>query len=333
MDKIVSVDNLTKVFNPNIRAVDDISFTLERGEIFGFLGPNGAGKSTTIKVLTTLLKKTSGKVMIDGIDLDRDPGAVRRTIGYASQEVGVDDDLTGRENLRLQCRLYHVPGGQVDSRISELLKTMDLVDAADRPAGTYSGGMRKRLDLATALIHKPKLLFLDEPTTGLDPQNRRAVWEYIKSLNDSGTTIFLTTQYLEEADQLADRLGIIDHGRLVAGGTPASLKAEIGADVVQLTLKEDGKEGVRAKAKQVLGAIAGIKEIREYDGSIAAYAQAGSTLVPQIVRALDGAGVEIAQLTLSGPSLDDVFLKHTGRKMRVEEVKPPSSVTGRGRRR
>jgi len=330
---MVTVRSLTKVFNPNIKAVDEISFNLERGEIFGFLGPNGAGKSTTIKVLTTLLKKTSGKVIIDGIDLDRDPAAIRRTIGYASQEIGIDDDLTGRENLRLQCKLYHLPAGQIDSRVDELLRTMDLMEAADRHAGTYSGGMKKRLDLAAALIHKPKLLFLDEPTTGLDPQNRRAVWEYIKSLNESGTTIFLTTQYLEEADQLADRLSIIDHGKIVAGGTPAALKAEIGADVVELILKEDGLTGVRTKTKEVLGAIVGIKKVQEYDGSVAAYCESGSTLVPQIVRALDRAGIEIAHLTLSGPSLDDVFLKHTGRKMRVEEVKPRSSVGGWGRRR
>jgi len=330
---MVIVEKLAKVFSPNIRAVDNISFYLERGEIFGFLGPNGAGKSTTIKVLTTLLKKTSGKVTIDGIDLDRDPAAIRRTIGYASQEVGVDDDLTGRENLRLQCKLYHLPDAQIPSRVEELLRTMDLGEAAERRAGTYSGGMKKRLDLAAALIHKPKLLFLDEPTTGLDPQNRRAVWEYIKSLNESGTTIFLTTQYLEEADQLADRLSIVDHGKIVAGGTPAALKAEIGADVVELTLKEDGMEGIRAKAKEALGTIAGIKEVRDYDGSIAAYGQSGSTLVPQIVRALDGAGVEIEQLTLSGPSLDDVFLKHTGRKLRVEEVRTRTSAGGWGRRR
>ncbi len=332
MDEIVTVKNLTKVFEPNIRAVDGISFNLERGEILGFLGPNGAGKSTTIKVITTLLQKTSGKVVVDGLDLDRDPAKIRAIIGYASQEVGVDDDLTGRENLRLQCKLYHVPGGEVDSRVDELLKTMDLTEAAGRRAGTYSGGMRKRLDLATALIHKPKLLFLDEPTTGLDPQNRRAVWEYIKSLNASGMTIFLTTQYMEEADRLADRLSIIDRGHIVAKGTPSALKAEIGADVVQLTLEEDGGSDVRAKAREALLNLAGVKEIKEFDGSIAVYSQSGSTLVPQIVRTLDGAGAVITQLTLSVPSLDDVFLKYTGRKMRTEEVKPPSN-TPYGRRR
>ncbi len=333
MENIVEVENLTKVFDPNIRAVDGVSFQVQRGEVLGFLGPNGAGKSTTIKVLTTLLRKTSGKATIDGLDVEKDAAAVRRIIGYAAQDVGVDDDLTGRENLRFQCRFYHVPAGEIDGRVNELLKTVDLVEAADRRAGTYSGGMRKRLDLASALIHRPKLLFLDEPTTGLDPQNRRALWAYIKSLNAEGTTIFLTTQYMEEADQLADRLSIIDQGKIVAAGTPGSLKAEIGADVVQVTLKDDGVPDVRAKARAALIAIPGIKDVQEYDGSIAIYAQSGSTLVPQIVRALDGAKAEVARLTLSGPSLDDVFLKHTGRKMRVEEVKPQGRTAFGPRRR
>lgn len=333
MDDIVEVKGLTKVFDPNIRAVDGISFHLERGEVFGFLGPNGAGKSTTIKILTTLLRKSAGDAKIDGIDVQENPGEVRRIIGYASQEVGVDDDLTGRENLRLQCRFYHIPSGEIDARVEHILKTVDLVEAADRHAGTYSGGMKKRLDLAAALVHQPKLLFLDEPTTGLDPQNRRAVWDYIRSLNDSGMTIFLTTQYMEEADQLADRLSIIDHGRIVAEGTPASLKAEIGADVIQVTLKENGDAATRQKAKAALGVIPGINDIREYDEAIAIYTQGGSSIVPQVVRALDGAGVAVSQLTLAGPSLEDVFLKHTGRKMRAEEVKTPSRMHGARRRR
>ena len=332
MDSIIEVHNLTKVFDPDIRAVADISFNVERGEVFGFLGPNGAGKSTTIKILTTLLRKTGGTAKIDGIDVARDPGAIREIIGYASQDVGVDDDLTGRENLKLQCRFYHVPNGEVESRVDKILKTMDLTEAADRKAGTYSGGMKKRLDLAAALIHEPKLLFLDEPTTGLDPQNRRAVWDYIKSLNQSGMTIFLTTQYMEEADVLADRLCIIDQGRIVAEGTPASLKAEIGADVVQVSLKEDGEPAIRQKAKAAVMGIEGVKEVRDYDETIAVFAQGGSSIVPQLVRALDSAGVTITRLTLAGPSLDDVFLKHTGRKMRTEEAKQPARLPGRSRR-
>ncbi|OGS61403.1 MAG: hypothetical protein A3K59_07405 [Euryarchaeota archaeon RBG_19FT_COMBO_69_17] len=333
MNAIVEVDGLRKVFEPDIRAVDGISFRVDRGEVFGFLGPNGAGKSTTIKVLTTLLRPTSGGVRVDGHDVVREAAAVRRVIGYAAQEVGVDDDLTGRENLVLQCRLYHLPPGQIPDRVDELLKTVDLGEAADRPAGTYSGGMRKRLDLAMGLIHKPKLLFLDEPTTGLDPQNRRALWEYIKGLNDAGTTIFLTTQYMEEADRLADRLAIIDRGRIVAEGTPAALKAEIGADVVQIAFREDGGEAA-GRARSVLAQIPGITGVQDFEDGLSVYAQGGPALVPQIVRALDAAHAEVARLTLAGPSLDDVFLKHTGHTMRVEEVRRPSRMLmGRGRRR
>ncbi len=334
LDNIIEVADLTKVYPPNIVAVDKISFHVERGEIFGFLGPNGAGKSTTIKVLTTLLRRNGGSAMVDGHDPEKEPDVVRRLIGYAAQEVGIDDDLTGRENLRLQCRLYHLSSGIIEGRVSELLKTVDLEEAADRRAGTYSGGMRKRLDLAAGLIHRPKLLFLDEPTTGLDPQNRRAIWGHIQRLNDEGTTIFLTTQYMEEVDRLADRLCILDHGRIVAEGTPSSLKADIGADVVRVALRENGNPDVRKAALAALGRLAGVKEIQEYEGGLAVYANEGSSLVPEIVRTLDGAGIGIAQLTFSAPSLDDVFLKHTGHQMRVEEVKPPSrTMMFRARRR
>ncbi len=215
-DNIIEVRNLTKLFGEDIRAVDDISFVVKRGEIFGLLGPNGAGKSTTIKVLTTLLKKTSGEATIDGMDLERNAKAIRRIIGYASQEIGVDNDLTARENLRLQCHYYHVPSGEIDDRVRSIIDTVGLTDAADRVSGTYSGGMRKRLDLATALVSRPKLLFLDEPTTGLDPQSRSAIWEHIKQLNDDGMSILLTTQYMEEADRLANDLCIVDHGKIVA---------------------------------------------------------------------------------------------------------------------
>ncbi len=333
-DNIIQVEHLTKVYEPShVRAVDDISFTVQRGEVFGFLGPNGAGKSTTIKVLTTLLRRTSGSVKVDGLDIDRDDAAVRRIIGYGAQDVGVDDDLTARENLRLQCHFYHVKSHEIPLRVEELLRAVDLQEAADRRAGTYSGGMRKRLDLAAALIHKPKILFLDEPTTGLDPQNRRALWEYIESLNEAGTTIFLTTQYMEEVDRLAHRLSIIDRGKLVAEGTPHELKAEIGADVIRIAIRGNGAEGPRAKAKATLQGILGIKEMQDFEDGLVVYAASGSTLVPQIVRRLDEANVEIAQLMFSAPSLDDVFLKHTGKKMRVEEVKPPSRMMWGARRR
>ncbi len=332
-DNIIEVQDLVKVYTGSVRAVDGISFHLARGEVFGFLGPNGAGKSTTIKVLTTLLQKTAGKVTVDGIDLEKDPAAIRKIIGYASQEVSVDDDLTGRENLRLQCMFHHLHRAEAETRVNEILKATGLEEAADRRAGTYSGGMRKRLDLATAIITRPKLLFLDEPTTGLDPQNRVAMWEYIQKLNDAGTTIFLTTQYMEEADRLADRLCIVDQGKIVAEGTPASLKAEIGADVVELALKENGGTAAREKARGVLARLGGVQEIKDYEGGIMVFAKNGPSLVPEIVRSLDGAGIQIAQLSLSSPSLDDVFVKHTGRKLRVEEVKPMSRTPFGGRRR
>ena len=332
-EAILLVKDLKKVFPPDVRAVDGISFYVKRGEVFGFLGPNGAGKSTTIKIITTLLAKNAGTVVVDGLDLDHQPAKIREIIGYAAQDVGVDDDLTGRENLRLQARFYHIPRAESDERVDLIIKTVDLDDAADRRAGTYSGGMRRRLDLAMALISKPRLLFLDEPTTGLDPQNRIAVWNYIKSLNEQGMTIFLTTQYMEEADRLCDRLCIIDHGKIVAQGTPASLKAEIGADVIQIALKSDGAKNVKDVAREALRRIPGVQEVQNHDAGVTVYAKNGPSLVPQIVRMLDDVRVQIAQLTLSAPSLDDVFLKHTGHQMRVEEVKPPSRVIWARRRR
>ena len=333
-DNIVDVAGLAKVYEPgHIRAVDGVSFAVERGEIFGFLGPNGAGKSTTIKILTTLLRKTAGSARIDGLDVGRDAAAIRRIIGYSAQDVSVDDDLTARENLRLQAHFYHLPPGQVDARVEELLKAVDLVEAADRKAGTYSGGMKKRLDLAAGLIHKPKVLFLDEPTTGLDPQSRRAMWDYIRGLNEDGTTIFLTTQYMEEADRLAHRLLILDHGRVVTEGTPAQLKAEIGADVIRIALPDSGNNGVREAAAAALRGLPEIRETQGYEEGLVVYADSGPALIPQLVRRLDEAGVGIRELAFSAPSLDDVFLKHTGRKMRVEEVRPPPRGMFGARRR
>jgi ABC-2 type transport system ATP-binding protein len=337
LDKIISVDGLVKIFEPDLTAVDDISFHVFRGEIFGFLGPNGAGKSTTIKILTTLLKKTSGKVLIDDLDLDGREGDIRNIIGYASQDIGVDDDLTARENLKLQCRFYHVPKQEIDGRVNEIMETVGLMEAADRKAGTYSGGMKKRLDLATSLVSMPKLLFLDEPTTGLDPQNRKAIWDYIEKLNRGGMTIFLTTQYMEEADHLANRLSIIDQGKIVAEGTPSDLKAQIGADLIEVKLKVEMTEEIRDGAIEVIEKIPGVKEVQECEIEmidcnkvLIIFGDNGGILVPQIVRALDSLNLAIDHLTLSPPSLDDVFLKFTGRKLKVEEVKPP---TRRMRRR
>jgi ABC-2 type transport system ATP-binding protein len=332
-DAIIRVDSLVKVFDPDIRAVDGISFEVRRGEIFGFLGPNGAGKSTTIKVITTLLRKNSGRVTVDGLDLDADPAKIREVIGYAAQEISVDDDLTGRENLRLQCKFYHIPRAEIDSRVDTILRAVDLIEAADRRAGTYSGGMRRRLDLGMGLISRPKILFLDEPTTGLDPQNRVAVWNYIKQLNANGMTIFLTTQYMEEADHLADRLCIIDRGKIVAQGTPADLKAGIGADVIQIAVRDENGGDAKVRARETLQRLPEVREIQDFEAGVAVYAKDGPALVPQVVRALDESGIAIQRLTLSEPTLNDVFLKHTGHQMRVEEVRPPSRTMFAGRRR
>jgi ABC-2 type transport system ATP-binding protein len=340
MTSIITVENLVKVYEPNIRAVDDITFEVEKGEIFGFLGPNGAGKSTAIKVLTTLLRKTSGTVKVKGFDLESDAREIRRIIGYASQEVGVDTDLTGMENIYLQCRFHHVPKEKAKVKADELIKMVGLGDAAHRRAGTYSGGMKRRLDLATALVSDPEILFLDEPTTGLDPQSRRAIWDYIRQLNVNGTTIFLTTQYMEEADQLAHRLCIIDNGKIVAEGEPAKLKAQIGADLIKFRVVGDNDPDVLRRAIDVVSAIEGVKEARDCaEGGadcaegVALFSENGSNLVPLIVRALDNANLQIENLTLSKPSLDDVFIKFTGKQLRTESVKMPSKVGFRTRRR
>jgi len=333
LDAMVVVKDLRKKFDPDIKAVDGISFAVERGEIFGFLGPNGAGKSTTIKILTTLLSRTAGEVTIDGMDPAQKASDVRKIIGYTAQDTAVDDQLTGRQNLLLVCGLHHMRKAEAAAKADELLKAVDLVEAADRKAGTYSGGMRKRLDLACGLIGNPKLLFLDEPTTGLDPQNRQALWKYIEGLNEAGTTIFLTTQYMEEADHLADRLCIIDNGQIVAEGTPAALKAGIGADVVRVGLVGTPEEMPRAAARRALEGLKGVQEIQDTDSGVAVYAKDAPALIAAMVRALDESKVAIRELSLSHPSLDDVFVKHTGRKMRVEEVKPRRGMGWGGRRR
>jgi ABC-2 type transport system ATP-binding protein len=338
MDDIVVVENLHKTYGKDIIAVDGISFTVKKGEIFGFLGPNGAGKSTTIKILTTLLEKSSGTATIEGLDIDADQVKVRRIIGYSSQEVGVDDDLTARENLMLQCSFHHIPKDKAKANVNELLQTVRLAEAADRRLKTFSGGMRKRLDLASSLVSDPKILFLDEPTTGLDPQSRQDVWEYIIRLNRQGMTIFLTTQYMEEADRLANRLCIVDQGKIVAEGTPAELKARVGADKITLRFKPDDLAGCE-KAKELMSRLQGIEAVGQCgDGMVAVngleiMTKNGSALVTQVVRALDGAGVDVEQLSLSVPTLDEVFLKLTGKTLNVIERKEAIGRRGRRRRR
>jgi ABC-2 type transport system ATP-binding protein len=328
----ISVQNLVEVYSDGTKAVDDITFKVEQGEFFGFLGPNGAGKSTTIKVLTTLLRKTSGEVNVLGKDINAQAAQIRKEIGVQSQETVVDPDLTGRENMMLQGHLHQMSGKALDERVNELLELVGIADVAERRAGHYSGGMKKRLDLASALVHKPKLLFLDEPTTGLDPQSRAAIWTYLAKLNkEDGMTIFLTTQYMEEADKLCDRLYIIDQGKIVANGTTDSLKREIGADSIKISLR-DGAEGssVREQAKAVLSGVQGINSVMDSEEGLTIFAKNASLIIADIVRSFDSKNIQLASVSFSQPTLDDVFLQHTGRRIRTEELntKQPSMRFG-----
>jgi ABC-2 type transport system ATP-binding protein len=339
---IIRVSDLVKVYagargrpSDEVRAVDGISFEVGEGEFFGFLGPNGSGKTTTIKVLTTLLQRTAGSVSVAGFDVDASAPRIREVIGYAGQSIGVDGDLTGRENLRLVGHLYHLPGAVVKDRVEQLLQVLQLTDAADRPAHTYSGGMRRRLDLGSGLVHHPKILFLDEPTTGLDPQTRNAVWEYLRQIHrDEGTTIFLTTQYMEEADQLCERLAIMDHGHIVATGTPAELKAEIGADVVTIRLPRDASfEAARARAVEIVRGAPGVEGVTPFDQGVTVKARNGGATLLEVLRLLDAQKIAVNEVAISPPTLDQVFLQHTGRAMLVEEVRAPSRMGWRGGRR
>jgi ABC-2 type transport system ATP-binding protein len=321
MEYIITVKGLTEVYADGTKAVDNISFNVKKGEFFGFLGPNGAGKSTTIKVLTTLLRKTSGHVQVAGYDLDKSPKDIRKVIGALSQETSLDVDLTGRENLRLQGRLQQLHDPVLKDRVDELLKLVQLEDMAKKPAGRYSGGMRKRLDLASALIHKPKLLFLDEPTSGLDTQSRVAIWDYLEKLNrEEGITIFLTTQYLEEADRLCRELSIIDHGKLIASGSPSELKAALGGDTITLTLKDGADAALRSKTKEILKTISEVTNVMDSDGGVVAYAKNAGEIIADVVTTLDRNNIHPAFLSISSPTLDDVFLRQTGRSIRSEEL-------------
>ncbi len=319
MDTVIDVKDLKKTYKDGTEAVKGITFSVQRGEFFGFLGPNGAGKSTTIKMITTLLPITSGAINVLGFDVVTQPNDVRVRIGYAAQEVGIDDELTGRENLVLQGRLYHIDDKTIKKRVEELLDIVDLADDADRPSGSYSGGMRKRLDLATGLVHHPQILFLDEPTTGLDPQTRANLWVYLEKLNkQEKLTIFLTTHYMEEADRLCPRLAIIDHGKIVATGSPNELKKEIGGEVITLSFKQNGQpqETLCARANDLLNNVSFVSGADCFDEGINVYAKDGPSAVPEVIRVLEENGLRIDKLSLTRPSLDDVFLKFTGRKIR-----------------
>jgi ABC-2 type transport system ATP-binding protein len=311
----IEAQGLVRTFKGDIRAVDGIDLRVAPGEIFGFLGPNGAGKSTTVHMLTTLLPPTSGSARVAGFDIVKEGPKVRMAIGAALQEAALDNLLTGREHINLQCALHGIPRSERRARSQELLERVGLTLAADRKVGGYSGGMKRRLDLALALAHRPTILFLDEPTTGLDPQSRAALWTEVARLaRDDGVTVFLTTQYLEEADALADRVGIIDHGHIVAEGTPAELKAQIGRPTVEAIPADGATPEAMSRILEQFGEPTG--------GSVKGVAvrlEHGASDLAGIVRALDAEGIKLEHLELHAPSLDDVFLAKTGRSLEGAE--------------
>jgi ABC-2 type transport system ATP-binding protein len=314
MEAIV-VDGLQKRYG-DVHALDGVTFSVREGEVFGLLGPNGAGKSTTVRVLVTLTKPDAGSASVIGHDVAREQTAVRRAIGYVPQDSGVDQFGTGRENLMLQGRVQGMSGAALRSRSDDLLELVGIADAADRIVKTYSGGMRRRLDIALGLVHRPRVLFLDEPTTGLDPEARVAMWEEVSRLAQAESlTILLTTHYLEEADQLADRLAIVSRGKVVVEGTPSELKARLQGDAVQVELAD----GAVDRARSVLAEV-GARPEQVIDGkTVVARVEHGGRALPGILTALEGAGVAVASVSISRPSLDDVYLHFTGREFGVED--------------
>ncbi|MDA1062183.1 MAG: ATP-binding cassette domain-containing protein [Chloroflexi bacterium] len=303
---------LRKEYPGGIVAVDGIDIDVREGEIFGFLGPNGAGKTTTVLMLTTLLRPTAGQGNVAGFALDGDQRAIRRSIGVALQQAGLDAIASGRELLEVQAQLFGIGSAEAKRRARELLSLVGLEEAADRRVKTYSGGMKRRLDLASALVHGPRVLFLDEPTEGLDPASRQSVWHEIGRLNrELGVTVFLTTHYLEEADRLAHRVAIIDRGRIVAEGTPAALKASIGGDVITVAVSTEHIDGARA----ALARLDGIKDVRPDASGLTLFVEDGSRAVAGVIRVLDTASVPVASIAVSQPSLDEVFLRATGSRL------------------
>jgi ABC-2 type transport system ATP-binding protein len=316
-ETIISTTGLRKSFRSKrgpIEAVRGVSIEVRRGEIFGFLGPNGAGKTTTLRMLTTLLPIDGGKATVAGIDVARHPKQVRSRIGYVSQLGGADDLATGRENLILQGRLYGGDLASVTARAQTLMEILDIAEFADRRVKTYSGGQRRRLDVALGIVHEPEVLFLDEPSTGLDPQNRANLWDHVRMLREHGTTVFLTTHYLEEADALCDRLMIIDHGEIVIEGTPHDLKRDVAGDAVLLSLREGDSAIVRARS--LLEGQPYVREVSIEGDQVRLYVEDGATALPQLMRLLDGERMELRSISLSEPTLDDVFLRETGRSLR-----------------
>ena len=312
----IEVDSLTKKFG-DFKAIDNISFDVEEGEIFGFLGPNGAGKSTTMMILTTLLKPSSGKVLVGGYDILSDAKKVREKIGYVQQEISVDEFLTGRENLYLHARINHIPSNLIKSRIDDVLELVELGEKQDHATLTYSGGMRKRLDIANGLLSRPSVLFLDEPTVGLDIQTRRKIWSYIKKIRkEFGMTVFISTHYMEEADELCGRIGIIDFGKIQVIDTPKSMKRAIGNEIISFNLV-DGKANQDTLIDQINN-IEFVKEVKNKQDSITVFSTNSNEVIPKIFQASTNLNMKINSLTLKQPTLDDVFISYTGHDLRDE---------------
>lgn len=308
----IDVSGLEREYRSGLKAVDGIDLQVEAGEVYGFLGPNGAGKTTTVRMLVTLLRPTGGRATVAGHDVATEPQKVRRKIGVALQEAALDHLMTGRELMELQATLHGIPNREVAGRATDLIERVGLSDAQDRRVGTYSGGMRRRLDLAMALIHAPEVLFLDEPTTGLDPTSRATLWDEVRRLKNDGTTVFLTTQYLEEADQLADRVGIIAAGRIVAEGTPTALKAEVG--LPHLDLSFDGDADLD-RAREVLAGHGEVASVAPAGADVSLGVKDGSSAIARVIRVLDEAGLTVGRVELVEPTLDDVFAARTGSRL------------------
>jgi len=318
MTNAIEASGLVKTYAGKVKALDGLSVTVESGSVFALLGPNGAGKSTTVKILTTLSKPDAGQASVAGLDVLRQPERVRRAVGCVAQKSGVDIQATGRENLMLQGHLYGMRGKELEQRVSGLLERFGLTDSARRIARTYSGGMQRKLDVAMGLVHKPQVLFLDEPTTGLDPESRADMWGEIARLTaEEGLTILLTTHYLEEADNLARRLSIVDEGRVVAEGSPDELKGELKGDAVHVELAS----GEAGRAIEALAPLADVRDVTLEDGRLLhLHADNGAQAVPVILQALEAGGVNVASVTVARPSLDDVYLKYTGRSFEKAEA-------------
>ncbi len=326
-DSIIA-ENVVKHFG-DVKALDGVSIAAESGKVLGLLGPNGAGKTTLVRIFTTLLKPDSGNVRVGGLDVLRQKQHVREIIGLAGQSAAVDEILTGRENLVMVGRLYHMPRQAAKQRATELLEQFALTDAADRQAKTYSGGMRRRLDLAASMVARPSILFLDEPTTGLDPRSRIVMWDTIRSLVSDGTTLLLTTQYLEEADELANQIVVIDHGKVIAEGTADQLKANMAADFIDITVADPQDT---AKASQLLQPLSNESpQTDEGRGHVSVAVESGAQSIAAAVRLLDAESIHIAELNLRRPSLNDVFLSITGEEIVEEEAKPKRRGFGRRR--